>query len=55
MILKIKIKDRDLAHLWNHHRMVPGAEHAVAEFALESARLGADAGGAVVGRRPECH
>ena len=35
--------------------MVPGAEHAVAELALQSARLGVYEGGAVVGRRPETH
>ena len=36
-------------------RMVPGAENAVTELALQPARLGVDEGGAVVGRRPEQH
>ena len=35
--------------------MVPGAEDAVAELALQSAGLGVDEGGAVVGRSPEWH
>ena len=45
----------ELRGFFTGDRMVPGAEHAVTELALQPARLGVDEGGAVVGRRPEQH